>query len=161
MAHGGDSIEQEFVTHMWSIFRGAGRYLPVIHTIFHPSLFSISQTLFPLNVTLAIILPPVSRETWSLNSFIIRAVYTEWFTHRMLSLAWSCGDEVPVELVLSEVSRLSIIVQLFFISVASIRCIWTGCSKCVKGAACTSQNRKCSCCQKRSSPVLVYEGARN
>ena len=41
----------------------------------------------------------------------------------MLSLAWSCGDEVPVELVLSEVSRLSIIVQLFFILVALIRYI--------------------------------------
>jgi hypothetical protein len=63
MAHGGDSIEQEFVTHMWPNFRGAGRYLPVIHTIFHPSLFLISQSLFLLNVTFAVILPPISRET--------------------------------------------------------------------------------------------------
>ena len=43
----------------------------------------------------------------------------------MLSLASSRGDEVPLELVLSEVSRLSIIVQLFFISVALIRCIYS------------------------------------
>jgi len=34
-------------THMWPIFRSAGRYLPVMHIIFHPSLFLISQSLFP------------------------------------------------------------------------------------------------------------------